>query len=144
MWIGGRSDAALSRASRHRGWCAYAETPRSFGAKRDRIRELLGRDDASYDYAVLVFTSIDDDRETARARMEPLLRRHYGDRFADAMDVLCAVGTAEDIRVRLGEYAQAGATELLLSPLCHPDDLDHQVARLATAFELQREEQDVP
>jgi hypothetical protein len=47
------------------------------------------------------------------------------------MDSLCAFGTPEDIQAKISEYVAAGATEVILGPLCPQEEWGDQLSGLA-------------
>jgi alkanesulfonate monooxygenase SsuD/methylene tetrahydromethanopterin reductase-like flavin-dependent oxidoreductase (luciferase family) len=73
IWIGGRSDAALARAGRHQGWCAYAESPRGFARKKDAIVVRGSRPD-DFAYTVMLSTWVAERREAAANALRAALR----------------------------------------------------------------------
>jgi alkanesulfonate monooxygenase SsuD/methylene tetrahydromethanopterin reductase-like flavin-dependent oxidoreductase (luciferase family) len=136
IWIGGRAPAALARASRFGGWCAYAESVRGFARKREEIERLRGDADGDFRFSYLLFTYVGDSREQALAELAPRLAAGYGDGFTAHVDKLCAVGTADDVAERVAQYEDAGATDLILAPQCSAAAFAEQLDRLAQAVRL--------
>jgi alkanesulfonate monooxygenase SsuD/methylene tetrahydromethanopterin reductase-like flavin-dependent oxidoreductase (luciferase family) len=138
IWIGGRGEVALTRASRFDGWCAYAESVRGFARKRARIEDLHAGDPRGFRYSYLLFTYVDDSRERALGQLAPRLALGYGDAFKSYIDKFCAVGTVGDVAERMAQYIDAGATDLILAPQCTSQEFGEQMVRLAEAARLQR------
>jgi probable F420-dependent oxidoreductase len=130
IWVGGRSEAALARAARFDGWCAYAASPRRVRASLDRIGELRGSLDGFRTSAV-VFTVVDDDEARARDLAGQVLGTRYGQDFDRFLDAFCAVGSPTRVADRLAEFRAAGAQDLLLSPQVPAADFRAQIDALA-------------
>jgi alkanesulfonate monooxygenase SsuD/methylene tetrahydromethanopterin reductase-like flavin-dependent oxidoreductase (luciferase family) len=135
LWIGGRSDAALRRAARHDGWCAYASSLRRIRASVERIGELRGSLD-DYRISYVVFTCVADRAQDAREQMARVLGRRYQQDFEQFLDSLCAVGTAEDVAGRIAAYREAGVDDILCVPQVPWQEIPEQVDRLAGALTL--------
>jgi len=62
IWVGGRSDAALRRATLHDGWCAYVCSPRRIRESLARIDELMGGErPLEFRTSLVLFVVTDDD-----------------------------------------------------------------------------------
>lgn len=131
IWIGGRSDKALERASRHDGWCAYAESARAFGAKTAKLRELVDGRNPDFRSAYMIFGHVGRTREEALAELTPILAERYGEYFTQYIDAFCAVGTPDDVRARIAEYEEGGATDILIYPQCRAADFEDQTTQFA-------------
>lgn len=132
IWIGGRADAALRRAARHDGWCAYAVTPRRVRESLVRLRELrAGSDDDGFRISLVLFCYVDDDEEHAREVAATVLTKRYHQDFDRYLDAFCAVGSLNTVAERVREYLDAGVQDVLLCPQAPADQVFDQVRRLA-------------
>ena len=134
VWIGGRSDAALRRAARFDGWCAYAASPRRVRESVERIAEW--RDLDGFRVSYVVFTCVADRAEDARATTAHVLGKRYQQDFERFLDAFCAVGTADDVAARIAAYSEAGVHDVLLVPQVPWQELPEQVDRIADALSL--------
>jgi probable F420-dependent oxidoreductase len=130
IWIGGRSDAALARAARHDGWCAYAASPRRVRASLDRIVELRECLDG-FRVSAVVFTVVDDDERRARDRAGRVLGTRYRQDFDRFLDAFCAVGSPARVAERLAEFRAAGVQDVLLSPQVPAAEFRDQIDAMA-------------
>jgi probable F420-dependent oxidoreductase len=120
IYVGGRGEAALTRAVRHGDvWLPMWLTPDRLAERAQQLAELA--DEAGRPHpgtALLIGVHIDDDRTRARAEAEAHIRGQYGmglDRVArwtllDSID-----GAVEQLEA----YRQAGVQEFLLMALGH-------------------------
>lgn len=131
IWVGGRSDAALRRAARYDGWCAYACSPERIRSSTARLAELRGDDDREFRTSLVLFCCVDDDESAARARTAAALGKRYQQDFDPYIDKFCATGTAATVRQRIRDYLDAGVHDLLLLPQVPADEMFEQSTRLA-------------
>lgn len=130
VWIGGRGDAALRRAARYSGWCAYAVSPRRLRSSIDQLRELRGGDMENFRISCVLFTAADQDGNKARAQMTEILSSRYDQDFDRFIDAFCAVGTPEEVAGRIEEYRSAGVDDILLAPQVPAERFIEQVELL--------------
>jgi len=133
VWIGGNSEAAMKRAGRlGDGWIPSFIAPGAFAKGVERVREAAasaGRAVPEDHYGCLVYFCIDDDAARARATALPFVPRNRAD---DATLAQCtAFGPAALVRERLEQYVAGGASKFILRPMCPPDMMLDQLARLA-------------
>ena len=129
IWIGGRSDAALSRAARHDGWIAYAVSPRRLRESGDRVREQAGQRAEAIRIVAVVFSNVHSVAATARASAEKVLGVRYRQDFAAFLNAFCAVGQPESVQARIEEFMDSGADDVLICPQCPADEFMEQVQR---------------
>ena len=132
MWIGGASEAAIKRTARiGTGWQAGPETPDAVAQVIGGIKQALvetGRaiDEDHYGAAFAFRFGTADDPGVAK------VMRQYRDRTGRDPHDLFAIGNAEVILHRLGEYVAAGASKFILRPIAEGDaDMLAQTRRLA-------------
>jgi probable F420-dependent oxidoreductase len=139
IWLGAGSEPALRRAARiGDGWIgAGSSSSEDFVRQAPVVDAALreaGRDPATFPKAKRVYIAVEDDADTALARLAAVLDPMYG-RAGMAEHVgLC--GPPEHCAAALRELAAAGATELLLHPLYDPlEQLERlgEVARLVAS-----------
>ncbi|HEV7679072.1 MAG TPA: LLM class flavin-dependent oxidoreductase [Candidatus Dormibacteraeota bacterium] len=136
IWIGGRSDAALQRAARHQGWCAYAVSPRRIAESVARIDEITGGRPDGYRISYVLFTAIAEHAEDARAQAAEVLGRRYRQDFDHFLDAFCAVGDVDTVLARIDEYRRAGVDDILICPQVRAEQVPDTVAMLAEALQL--------
>jgi probable F420-dependent oxidoreductase len=122
MWIGGSSEAAVRRTARFgTGWQAGPETPAQAAKMVAAIKAAateLGRtiDDDHYGAGIpFRFGQADDPALT------PLFEAYKRRTGRDASDYF-AVGDAQAIVARIGEYINAGVSKFILRPAAKGDD----------------------
>jgi probable F420-dependent oxidoreductase len=133
LWIGGNSEAAMRRAGRlGDGWIPSLITSpqlRIGVGKTQAFAREAGREVPADHFGVLVNFGLDEDGRSARAAAEPYIPKG---RVDDATLAACtAFGPPEVVRARLEEYVAAGASKFVLRPMCPPDRMLEQLARLA-------------
>jgi probable F420-dependent oxidoreductase len=131
IWIGGSSDAAIKRTALYgTGWLGGIMAPAQVAPVVQKIRAAVGEagrviDDDHYGAGFpFRFGSSSDEivqRSTERLR-----------RLAEApVESYLAVGGAEEVLERAAEYARAGISKFVLSPIASGDeDLMEQTRRL--------------
>ncbi len=122
--VGGRSDAAVSRAARlGDGWLGIWVSPRRFAAVRDRIAQeamLAGRDASGFEHALNVWCGFATTREAARALLATQMQRFYQMPF-EPFERYSPYGTPEDVAEFLRPYIEAGCSAFNVIP-CAGDD----------------------
>lgn len=132
IWIGGRSDAALARAARYDGWCAYAVSPRRTKASIETIAAHRG-DLSGFRVSAVVFTAVDDDEARARDFARQVLGSRYRQDFDRFLDAFCAVGSPARVADRVAEFRAAGVDDVLLAPQVPASEFEAQVDALGHA-----------
>jgi alkanesulfonate monooxygenase SsuD/methylene tetrahydromethanopterin reductase-like flavin-dependent oxidoreductase (luciferase family) len=122
--VGGRSDAAVSRAARlGDGWLGIWVSPGRFAAVRDQIsREAMnaGRDVSGFEHALNVWCGFDDTREGARELLAARMQAFYQMPF-EPFERYSPYGRPEDVAELLSPYVEAGCRAINVIP-CAPDD----------------------
>src|SRR5450755_4643404 len=122
--VGGRSDAAVSRAARFGdGWLGIWVSERRFTAVRDQITRqatAAGRDPSGFEHALNVWCGFGPTRETARGPPAAQMQRFYQMPF-EPFERYSPYGTAEHIAEFLGPYIDAGCSTFNVIP-CADDD----------------------
>src|SRR5712692_1508538 len=131
VWVGGRSKAALRRVGRLAdGWLVSSVTPKEIAAGIEAIRRHAaeaGREVPEDHYGVLVPYLIASSSEEAERIAGPSIRR----RQDLAPQEYSALGTAQQVREKLREYIEAGATKFVMRPFGPKESLREQVEILA-------------
>lgn len=133
VWIGGNSEAAMRRTARlGDGWIPSFITPERFadGVKATQaFAAEAGRTVPADHFGALVYYCFAEERAAARAMAMPFIPRG---RVDDASLERCAAfGPPEVLAERLDEYARGGGSKFIVRPMCPPDRVLDQLARLA-------------
>jgi probable F420-dependent oxidoreductase len=135
IWIGGRSDAALTRAGRQGdGWVSYAITPERYQQSLEKIRAAAaaqGRKLDGFVTAHLTFITVGRDYQRARAAWVERLSQRYAQDFGPLADRYGVIGSPEQCAERLEAFRAAGCTYFLLSPICDPPEEREQLETIA-------------
>lgn len=132
VWIGGRSDAALRRASRFDGWVSYVSSPRRVRESVEKIREFSGGNlPDGFRIAMSLFFLIADTKEDAIIRGAKRLQGGYDQDFTQILESIGAVGTADHVSARLEAYREAGVQDFLWAPMAGAAEFREQTERLA-------------
>ena len=122
--VGGRSDAAVSRAARlGDGWLGIWVSPRRYAAVRDHItREAVqaGRNASRFEHALNVWCGFATTREAARELLATQMQRFYQMPF-EPFERHSPYGTPEDVAEFLRPYIEAGCSAFNVIP-CAGDD----------------------
>ena len=131
LWVGGRSKAAFRRAGRLAdGWLASSVTPREVAAGIEAIHAHaaeVGREIPEDHYGVLVPFCFATNAEDALNVAGQSIRR----RQDISPTEYSALGTPEQVRQRLKEYVNAGATKFVMRPYGPKETHAEQVRLLA-------------
>ncbi|MGE5302867.1 MAG: LLM class flavin-dependent oxidoreductase [Alphaproteobacteria bacterium] len=131
LWVGGRSTAAFRRAGTLAdGWLVSSVTPEEvangIGAIRAYAHE-SARDIPDDHYGVLIPYCFAPTVEEAEALAGPSIRRRQEIEPRN----YCALGTPDQVRARLREYIDAGASKFVMRPYGPNESLRAQVETLA-------------
>lgn len=122
--VGGRSDAAVSRAARlGDGWLGIWVSSRRFAAVRDHIaREATeaGRDASGFAHALNVWCGFASTREAAREPLAAHMQRFYQMPF-EPFERYSPYGTPAHVAEFLSPYIEAGCSAFNVIP-CADDD----------------------
>ncbi len=123
--VGGRSDAAVSRAALFGdGWLGIWVSPRRYAAARDEIATEaaeVGRDPSRFEHALNVWCSFATNRSTARERLALEMERFYQMPFAP-FERYSPYGTPEAVAEFLYPYVEAGCSAFNVIPCAEDDD----------------------
>jgi len=133
VWIGGNSEAAMKRAGRlGDGWIPSFIAPEAFRVGVEKTREFAAaahREVPADHFGALFYFALDDDPARARATAMPFVPRN---RVDDAtLDRCTAFGPPALVAERLEEYVKGGGSKFILRPMCPPEQMLDQIARLA-------------
>ena len=133
LWIGGGSEAAMRRAGRlGDGWIPSFIAPDRFRAGIERTLAFAaeaGRSVPGDHFGALVYFCFDPDPARARALAAPFIPKG---RVDEATLARCtAFGPPAVLAERLEEYVRGGGSKFIARPMCPPEMMLEQVARLA-------------
>jgi alkanesulfonate monooxygenase SsuD/methylene tetrahydromethanopterin reductase-like flavin-dependent oxidoreductase (luciferase family) len=130
--VGGRSDAAVSRAARlGDGWLGIWVSPRRYATVRDQItREAAqaGRDGHGFEHALNVWCGFAPTREAARELLATQMQAFYQMPF-EPFERYSPYGTPEDVAEFLFPYIQAGCSAFNVIPCA--SDAESAIAAVA-------------
>ena len=128
VWIGGRSPAAQRRVARTGdGWLVSSATPDEVQEGVELIFSTAPEHGRSIDddhIGALVGYFIAPTAEEAEATAEPYVTRVREDAHFRRYS---ALGTAEQVRARVQDFLDAGASKFVVRPMCHPKDTVDQL-----------------
>ena len=135
IWIGGRSDAALTRAGRQGdGWVSYVVQAGALRA--ERRQDPGGRPRASrrldgFAFAHLGFITVGRDWESAKAVWAQALTKRYAQDFEPLARKYGIIGTPEQCAEQIARFEAAGCNYMIANPIGDPKDERDQVERIA-------------
>ena len=115
------------------GWIPSFITPDQFRVGVDKTLTFAaeaGREVPGDHFGTLVNYCLDASAETARALALPFIPRARVD--APTLDACTAFGPADLVGERLEQYVKGGGSKFILRPMCPPERMLEQLARLAT------------
>lgn len=122
VWIAAMGPRALALTARRAdGWEASYVTPAAFAALSQRLDSLLvvaGREPAAVRRSLEIDVILSDDGPERRARMRRFRQARGG---AEGVLDTALAGDADDVAARIGNYASAGVTDLMLGFSDFPD-----------------------
>ena len=123
IFLAGGSEPALRRAATQSdGWVHGSQgTPEEMAQRCQAIRTYAaeaGRDAESLELGKLIYIAIDDNKDRAKARLEPWLHAYYGPQYD--VNRFCAMGTPQECAAYVTSYIDAGVTMPVLG-LSGPD-----------------------
>ena len=128
IWLGGGHPNALKRAATiadawmGSGGSSRADFARSVPVMRENL-EKAGRDPRTFPLSKRVFLSVHERTDTARAELHHWFTTVYHN--PNGAENCGVYGTPEQVREKIEELVAAGATHLLLNPVCrHTEQLE--------------------
>ena len=133
IWIGGRSDAALTRAGRQGdGWVSYVVQADRYAQSLDKIRvAAAGRSLDGFTAAHLVFITVGRDFEAAKKAWVRVLSKRYAQDFEPLAKRYGVIGTPEQCAEQLEVFRAAGCNYFLMSAIGDPRDERAQLETIA-------------
>jgi alkanesulfonate monooxygenase SsuD/methylene tetrahydromethanopterin reductase-like flavin-dependent oxidoreductase (luciferase family) len=135
--VGGRSDAAVSRAARlGDGWLGIWVSPRRYSTVRDQITLQAtdaGRDPRRFEHALNVWCGFASTREAAREPLATRMQAFYQMPF-EPFERYSPYGTPEDVAEFLSPYLDAGCSTFNVIPCA--DDLERGIAAVGQLRKL--------
>ena len=136
IWIGGRSDAALTRAGRQGdGWMSYVVQPERYAQSVGTIRaaaEAAGRRLDGFAFAHLAFITVGRDWESAKTVWVEHLSRRYAQDFGPLAGKYGIIGTPEQCAEQLARFVEAGCTYVVFNAIGKPEHERDQLERIAS------------
>jgi len=135
IWIGGRSDAALTRAGRQGdGWMSYVVQPERYAQSVDKIRAAgaaAGRPLDGFAFAHLAFITVGRDWESAKAVWVAHLSKRYAQDFEPLARKYGIIGTPEQCAEQLARFGTAGCNYVVVNVIGDAKDERDQLERIA-------------
>ncbi|HVG80203.1 MAG TPA: LLM class flavin-dependent oxidoreductase [Patescibacteria group bacterium] len=133
IWIGGRSDAALTRAGRQGdGWVSYVVQAERYAQSVAKIRAAAGgRSLDGFAFAHLGFITVGRDWESAKAVWAQALTKRYAQDFEPLARKYGIIGTPEQCAEQIARFEAAGCNYMIANPIGDPKDERDQVERIA-------------
>jgi len=135
--VGGRSDAALSRAAKlGDGWLGIWVSPRRYSAGRDHITRHatdVGRDPSRFEHALNVWCGFGPTRESARAPLATQMQAFYQMPF-EPFERYSPYGTPEHVAEFLSPYIEAGCSTFNVIPCA--SDVESAIAAVGELRKL--------
>src|SRR5713226_3400565 len=136
IWIGGRSDAALSRAGRQGdGWVSYVVQPERYKQSLAKIRQAAEQAGRTLDRFVaghLTFVTVGRDYESAERTWVRILSRRYAQDFGPLARKYGVIGTPEQCVEQIDRFARAGCHYFVMNPICDLPDEQAQLEAIAS------------
>lgn len=135
IWIGGRSDAALTRAGRQGdGWVSYVVTAERYAQSLDKIRaaaSAAGRSLDGFAAAHLTFITVGTDGDRARRMWIERLSKRYAQDFTPLADKYGVIGTPAQCIEQIERFRAAGCSYFLLNPIGPIEEEREQLEMMA-------------
>lgn len=120
--VGGRSDAALTRAAViGDGWMPYLMNPERVGRGIERMRSIAP--DRQLRVVAHVFACFGPDVTSAREKAITYLSTQYHRDMTSAVDKCVPCGPPEAVAEQLAGYALDGVTDVVLRPVSEPEGM---------------------
>jgi probable F420-dependent oxidoreductase len=135
IWIGGRSDAALTRAGRQGdGWMSYVVQPERYAQSVEKIRTAAaatGRALDDFAFGHLAFITVGRDWESAKRVWVEHLSKRYAQDFEPLARKYGIIGTPEQCAEQLRRFEAAGCNYVVFNAIGAPEDEPEQIERIA-------------
>ena len=135
IWVAGRREAAMKRSARFgNGWLPYMYTPEMLAESLEtiaRYRADFGRSDP-VSAGIFLFFAVSEERDRGLEMATAQLSVQYNQDFSRLVGKYALAGNPEDCITRLREYADAGASTVILASACPSSYLQENQRLLAT------------
>jgi alkanesulfonate monooxygenase SsuD/methylene tetrahydromethanopterin reductase-like flavin-dependent oxidoreductase (luciferase family) len=135
IWIGGRSDAALTRAGRQGdGWVSYVVQPERYKASLEKIHAAgaaVGRRLDGFVAAHLAFVTVGRDYETAERAWVERLSQRYAQDFGPLARKYGIIGTPAQCAESLERFVAGGCNYFLMNAIGDPAEERAQLETFA-------------
>ena len=141
IWLGGHWDQGFAPGVLRRtgyfgdGFIPTYTPVEGYRAAREAISEhaeARGRDPASIEWGVMLWTYLEDGSPGSRGTGVEAMKKRMGVDRVD-LDQATAIGPAEACIARIERYAEIGITEVVLSVVCPPGEMASQYERIGEA-----------
>ena len=105
------------------GWLPYMYTPEMLADSMTTIESMRDRDEPVR-AGLFIWGCVHEDRDVARTMAIESLSKTYAQDFSRLVDKYAFAGTPDDVVTRLGQFADAGATTVIVSFACPRNHLD--------------------
>ena len=135
IWVSGRSDAAMRRCARYgTGWLPYMYTPEMLGESMAKINAYADEYQRAHpEPGLFIFFAVHEDREVAIKMASERLSKQYNQDFSKLVHRYALAGNPDDLKARLGEYINMGATTVMLNSACPAGYVDENERLFAQA-----------
>lgn len=138
VWIGGRSDAALARASKYDGWFGYAVTPKQVQSCVKTL-STYNPSSAGFRIGVAIFSVLNRPRREALEQIQRHLYLRYQKRHPlEKVAALSVTGGTQEAAERIAEYQGAGVTDFLFFPQVDAAEWSEQIESMAAVADVVR------
>jgi len=135
IWVGGRAEAALTRAARlGDGWMPYVVTPKRVADGLEfiaREAEKAGRKFEQFGTALHLFVTLGPSYEAALDVAATHLSKRYAMDFREPAKRYAAFGKPADVAARIDEFVKAGIRDVNVDVISAPTDRDAQYEQFA-------------
>ncbi|MFQ5873286.1 MAG: LLM class flavin-dependent oxidoreductase [Dehalococcoidia bacterium] len=136
VWKGQIAEGVIRRTARYADAFLTVDAPvQAYKEAQERITrqaEAYGRDPSTIEWAVFLWTRLEDDPEEARQKVARELSSRRLDQQAAEFGKAAAMGTPQQCIEVIEEYAALGVTHFILDSACPASEMIQQYQQIAT------------